>query len=230
MRSLAVAALIFALSVSLAAQRAGSFHFSGFGGHSGFGHAGRSHFPGQHFGHRGDRGGDYGWGFFDPFWVDDLSPDYAPAAANPAPSQPPVVVVQSAPSAPAADTPSAPAQPLMIELQGERYVRISGDDPSQAQIIDDAGNRKTSAQPVIVALPPPSSTILVFRDGRRQEVSAYTIADGALYASTDYATTGSWTQKIELTSLNIPETMSINSSHGIPFKLPTSSNEVIVGP
>jgi hypothetical protein len=77
---------------------------------------------------------------------------------------------------------------------------------------------------------PASPIVLVFRDGHSQEVSAYTIADGVLYAASDYATTGEWTQAIELASLNVPETVATNSSRGLRFQLPTAPNEVIVGP
>jgi hypothetical protein len=74
------------------------------------------------------------------------------------------------------------------------------------------------------------SAVLVYRDGHRQETSSYTIADGILYASADYATTGAWNQKIALSSLNVPETVATNSSRGLHFQLPAAPNEVIVGP
>ena len=74
------------------------------------------------------------------------------------------------------------------------------------------------------------SSVLVFRDGRREQVSDYTIADGILYAHSDYFTTGSWNRKIELSSLNLAETIKSNQSQGIRFQLPSAPNEVIVGP
>ena len=72
--------------------------------------------------------------------------------------------------------------------------------------------------------------MLIFRDGHRQEVSSYTIADGILYASSDYATTGVWNEKVELSALDVPETFASNSSRGVRFQLPSAPNEVIVGP
>ena len=75
-----------------------------------------------------------------------------------------------------------------------------------------------------------SPIVLVFRDGHSQEVSAYTIADGILYAASDYATTGEWTQAIQLSSLNVPETVATNSTRGVRLQLPAAPNEVIVGP
>ncbi|HEV2398353.1 MAG TPA: hypothetical protein VGS27_15530 [Candidatus Sulfotelmatobacter sp.] len=228
MRALALAALIFALSASLAAQRGGSFHFSGFGAHSNFAHAARSHFSRQHFDHRGTRGGDYGVGYFDPFWGDYFPPDYPQATEYPAASQPPVVVVQSSPTAPAAETPPTPAEPLTIELQGERYVRISGDDSSQAQMIDSPTPPKLVSHETASASP--LSAVLIFRDGHREEVTGYTIADSRLYVTSNYLATGYWIQKIELSSLDLPGTIAANNVPGHRFQLPSSPNEVIVGP
>ena len=71
---------------------------------------------------------------------------------------------------------------------------------------------------------------LVFRDGHREQVFDYTIADGVLYAHADYFTTGSWNRKIELSSLNLSETVKSNQSQGVRFQLPSAPNEVIVGP
>ena len=72
--------------------------------------------------------------------------------------------------------------------------------------------------------------ILIFRDGHREEVSEYTIADGSLYTRADYYTNGSWNRKIELSSLNLSETVRSNQSRGVRFQLPSFPNEVIVRP
>src|SRR5258706_989288 len=63
----------------------------------------------------------YPLGFSDPFYSDYLS-----TAGYPAASQPPVVIMQAPPAAPEPDHFPSPAQPLMIELQGDHYVRVSG--------------------------------------------------------------------------------------------------------
>ena len=120
----------------------------------------------------------------------------------------------------------------MIELQGDRYVQVSGDRSSLAQMIDSDSGSQSPAQLRSSAgsQAPASAAVLVFRDGHRQEVSAYTIADGVLYASADYATSGMWNETIELASLNVPETVATNSSRGLRFQLPSAPNEVIVGP
>lgn len=174
----------------------------------------------------------YPLAYSDPFYSDYLS-----SAAHPAASQPPMVILQ-APSAPlpAPDQPSAPSEPLMIELQGDHYVSVSGDATSRAQVIDPMLNaaqqpRRMSdsrAQVLPTAALPPS--VLVFRDGHREEMSDYTIADGVLYTRSDYYTTGAWNRKIALSSLNLPETVKINQARGLRFHFPSAANEVIVGP
>jgi hypothetical protein len=176
--------------------------------------------------------------FYDPFYSDALSRE-----GYPVPSQPPVIVLQSVPAAaPVPDRPSVPTQPLMIELQGDRYVRISGEEtstadikqvdpttPTQASVSRRSGTRSIiAAQSVATQQLAPA--ILVFRDGRRQEVIEYTIAEGILYTRADYYTDGYWNNKIALSSLNLPDTITANQSRGIKFQLPTAPNEVIVRP
>lgn len=179
--------------------------------------------------------------FADPLYADALYSSGYPVA-----SQPPIIFLQ----APAATANSVPErlpspQPLMIELQGNRYVRVSGEDASGVEMIDGATmidgervDRQPSSRPLeksgtttqAVApreLPP---VVLVFRDGRREEVSEYAIADGVLYASSDYYSVGSWNKKIALSSLNLPQTVSLNSSRGVRFQIPAAPNEVIVRP
>ena len=207
-------ALLFIFPATVAAQRIGSTHFRG----------GFSHSAG-HFGHHGyQRRGYYPFGLFDAFYDDYLSDEY-PAAA-----QPPLLVMQP-PSPSAAPEPRpTPTQPLMIELQGDRYVQVSGDQPSRAQMIDAVPAAQSLSHSALILRSQPESAVLVYRDGHRQEISAYTIAAGILYATADYATTGAWNQKIELSSLNVPETIATNSSRGLHFQLPSAPNEVIVGP
>jgi hypothetical protein len=129
----------------------------------------------------------------------------------------------------------------MIELQGDRYVRVSGEETSTAQIITPASRDKVANAPrrpewhygavnQTIAGQERAPAVLVFRDGRREEVSDYTIADGVLYTRADYYTTGSWNQKIALSSLNLPDTIAANHARNVNFQLPTSPNEVIVGP
>jgi hypothetical protein len=216
MRRFLLISLVLVMPASLAAQRGGFGHFSGHRAGrfaAGFGRGGYG------------RSGRYGLPFFDPFFR-DYFPDFDYSAPAP------VVLVQTQQAAAAQPEPaSPPAQSLMIELQGDRYVQVSGDQASsgQAQMIDPTPAAARSRATAKVQ-PERVPTTLVFRDGRREEVSDYTIADGVLYASADYYSTGAWNQKIPLSSLNLDETVSLNRARGVEFRLPSAPNEVIVGP
>ena len=72
--------------------------------------------------------------------------------------------------------------------------------------------------------------VLVFRDGHREEVSAYTIVDSILYAQGNYYTDGSWSRRIDVSSLNLPETIEASRSRGVHFRVPTAANEVVTRP
>ncbi len=216
--ALLAATMFAALAPSVSAQRMGtaSPHFA-----ARFNRGGRPH------------GFFYPLAYSDPFYADYLSSTGYPLA-----SQPPLIIVQSPQAwAPEPERTSPPAQPLMIELQGGRYVRVSGPEISEAELIDNvpAGSPHPELAPsapvrVVAAPPELPPAVLVFRDGHREEASEYTIADGVLYTRADYYTTGSWNRKIELSSLNLPETVKSNQSRGANFQLPSSPNEVIVRP
>ncbi len=129
----------------------------------------------------------------------------------------------------------------MIELQGGRYVRISGEDTSTAEMkqigptipVHAPISPRPGKHSITVTHSPAAQqlpTILLFRDGHREEVSDYTIADGTLFTKSNYYTDGSWNKKIALSSLNLPDTINANESRGIKFQLPTAPNEVIVRP
>jgi hypothetical protein len=163
------------------------------------------------------------------FW-DSLSPDRefrSERAATP----PTVIVMQGPPRAEPADETVPPPAPLLIELQGDRYVRLSGEGSPGAEGFNEESaatqyHASKNSGPVREILP----AVLVFRDGHREEVSDYTIADGILYARANYYTDGSWNRKVDLSSLNLPETFDANRSRGVRFQLPAAPNEVIVGP
>jgi hypothetical protein len=209
-----VPAMLLALSPFVAAQHVGPAHFSG-----------GTSFHGGHFGPRAFRRGYFPLGLYSPFYDDYLS-----NAGYPAPAQPQVIVLQAPQPASAAEPASPPSQPLMIELQGDRYVQISGDQPSHSELVDSSvPNRLIRTNP-LTSSGASSPVVLIFRDGHHAQVTAYTITGGTLYASSDFATTGSWNQKIELSTLNMPETIAANSNHPHPFRIPSSPNEVIVGP
>lgn len=183
--------------------------------------------------------------FADPLYFDSLYSDALYTTGYPLAAQPPIIVVQApVAQAPALDAksevPPTPAQPLMIELQGDRYVRVSGEEGSGAEMrtiepqpssvhhkamLVDANSRLADRRPAELA-----PVVLVFRDGHREEVSDYTIADGVLYARGDYYRDGAWNRKIELKSLNLSETIQSNDARGVHVQLPTSPNEVITRP
>lgn len=196
-------------------------------------------FSGVHGGARfaggfGSHAGRYWGGYpFGALYGDSLFSDYDLGAGY-APAPPPVVVIQqpAVTDAPAAQA-SSPAQSLLIELRGGRYIRIRDEASSDAEavgqqpVMSAPSSNVSQATQGRVAMP---STILVFRNGSQQEITGYTIADGVLYAQANYYTDGSWNKKISLSSLNVAETVSANRARGVRFQLPTASNEVIVGP
>jgi hypothetical protein len=157
-------------------------------------------------------------------------------------SQPQVIVVPaSAPAPPPA--PPAPRESLLIEWQGDHFVRttMSAKAATGEQTVPDyseksalavpaagrsAAGSKAAVQP-LRELPP---AVLVFHDGRREEVSEYTILSGTIYSKADYWTTGSWTRKIQIADLDVPATLRLNHERGVKFVLPASPNEVVVRP
>jgi len=164
-----------------------------------------------------------------PFFSDFGGDSYF---ANPVGPQPTVIVLQSA-AAPAPEPPPPAAQPLTIELQGGRYVRVSGEVSSDAEVVESplptaSKIRVSSTESGAAAADRPA--VLVFLDGHREELTGYTITAGVLYAQTNFYTDGSWNKKVEISSLNLPGTVNENHRRGIDFHLPTAPNEVVVGP
>jgi hypothetical protein len=128
-------------------------------------------------------------------------------------------------------------RPLLIELQGDRYVRFGGAPET---------DRATSAHPdyaaPAIAEPPSSSAqrehreahaaelppaVLVYRDGHREEVADYAIADGVIYVRANYWQNGYWTKHIPLAALDPDATMQANQQRGVKFMLPSAPNVVI---
>lgn len=226
MRKLILTALLTAIPSCLIAQRM-TFGGSGFGSPRPM-NGGSSRFAFAGLSSRYPIFSPAGF-FYDPFF-------YASTSGYPVSSLPPVIILQ-APGSPAADfAPPLPMQPVVIELRGDRYVRISGEGNSGSAVRDETPATShllpNSSAPAAGAtgIEEPPSAVLVFRDGHREPVSSYTIADGVLYTSGNYYTDGSWTRKIELSSLDLAESVKSNRSRGIRFQLPSFPNEVIVGP
>ena len=72
--------------------------------------------------------------------------------------------------------------------------------------------------------------MLIFRDGRREEVSSYSIFGGAIYVNSDYWNSGAWTRKIQIEDLDLLKTLKLNQERGVRFSLPTGPNEVVTRP
>jgi hypothetical protein len=208
-----ILALLFAASapVTVAQARGGNLGFGGFR-HGGFG---------------GNHGRGFGRSlvfFGDPF----LDTDYV---SQPESSRPSVVIVQ--PNIATATPVEPKAEPLLIEWQGDRYVRFSGQHESVASVpLDYSAASETSGPgkrvPSLQVEPPPA--VLVYRDGHREAVSDYVIASGNLYARGDYYRDGYWTKTVQLSALDIPATLAANSTSGVKFVLPSGPNEVVTRP
>jgi hypothetical protein len=69
--------------------------------------------------------------------------------------------------------------------------------------------------------------VLVYRDGHRQEISDYAIADAIIYIQGDYWQNGSRTKAIPLASLDGSATVLANQQRGVKFMLPSASNVVV---
>jgi hypothetical protein len=146
---------------------------------------------------------------------------------------------------------SSSIQPLMIEFQNGRYVRVNSatadsdalpltlnPNSQPAKPTRPSASRVTTSnstpQPPPITIAPPAHdlppAILIFRDGTTEEVRDYTIADGILYARGDYYNDGYWNKRISLSALNIAETLRANAGRNVKFALPSSPNEVITRP
>jgi hypothetical protein len=240
--ALAIIAAALSISPAIAQIRASGAGTAGFGisagssgvGSPGMGRGGVVGGSGRfHQGHPSERRSTL---LAYPYFYSD--PDYDSGEAS---QQPQVVVVQaSAPAPPPA--PPAPRESLLIEWQGDHFVRTtSAKDSAGAPIATDysekfagpssppvrsGSGQKNTAQPPR-DLPP---AVLVFRDGHKDEVSEYTIMSGTIYSKADYWATGSWTRKIQIADLDVPATLKLNQERGLKFVLPASSNEVVIRP
>ena len=165
----------------------------------------------------------------DPFWYSDSDsrPVYEAAA-------PEVVVVQP-PAAPAQTAASVPPEPVVIEWQGDHFVRMTLTEASSRQrgpadYSEKSAPHLSAHKPV--AQPPQElpPAVLVFRDGHKEEVSSYTIMGQTMFAKSDYWTSGEWSKKIHIADLDVPSTLKLNQERGVRFRLPTSPNEVVIRP
>jgi hypothetical protein len=166
-----------------------------------------------------------------PYFDYDYGYDYEQAP-------PPAQIVAVPASAPVTTPAAAPIEPLLIEWQGDHFVRMtlsekaaadeqSGPDYSEKSAPRASVPGRGEAVQPLRELPP---AVLVFRDGRKEEASSYTIMSGTIYSTADYWSSGSWTRKIQIADLDIPATLKLNEERGLKFVVPASPNEVVMRP
>jgi hypothetical protein len=164
-----------------------------------------------------------------PIFLGD--PFYADYPVAPLTIPPQYVMVQ--PTTHADAPPQTKSEPLMIELRGDRYVRFEGMQQSPREMNAPSYSPEVISSPALTPHPvrpelPP--TVLIFRDGHREQVPEYAIVGGTIYASGDYWQSGYWTKNIEVSALNIPSTIQANHEAGVRFMLPSAPNEVVTRP
>jgi hypothetical protein len=165
-----------------------------------------------------------------PYFRSDYGYDSEEAA------QPQVVAVPVA--APVEAPPAAPLEPLLIEWQGDHFVRMTLSQKASASgqrapdYSEKSSPRSSSPARKVGAQPPHElpPAVLVFRDGRKEEVSNYTIMNGTIYSKIDFWSSGSWARKIQIVDLDVPATLKLNHEHGLNFVLPAGPNEVVMRP
>lgn len=248
--SFALSALLTVLSPWAAAQRSG--HAAFHPGTPTFNSPTNNHAFGQSAHRSGFRRSSPYTSLPFPFLGDFFNLDDLYSAGYPVASQPPVILVQTAPAMPDSsgytaqpknDREPPPAQPLMIELQNGHYMRLSSTAANGEPLLPEPDHARPAKpdrpnsthiaalnsiiQASALDLPP---ALLVFRDGHSEEVRDYAIADGILYARGDYYADGYWTKKIAISALNLSQTLEANTARNVKFVLPTSPNEVITRP
>jgi hypothetical protein len=176
--------------------------------------------------------------FFPYFYPDyyDYS-DYDPEPARPE-ATPQIIIGQTA--QPAAVPAPPPAEPLVLELRGDQWVRITnkgqtwiGGQPSELGsegasnpfAKSTASPRRSGTSESSSQLPP---AVLVFRDGHKEEIGKYMILGATIYSGADYWSSGSWTRKIPIGELDVPATLKLNQERGTKFSLPSGPSEVII--
>jgi len=149
---------------------------------------------------------------------------------------PPQFVIVQSPSADDSPRRTRPA-PLLIEWQGDRYVRFGGTaqtvgrrtsaHPDYAEPARTKLPTKSPSKPTMSVTQKEPPAVLVYRDGHREEIPDYAIADGLIYVRGIDWQDGYWTKRIPLSTLDPPATIQANRQRGVKFLLPTAPNVVI---
>jgi hypothetical protein len=197
------------------------------GAGSGVGITSRSH-QGRANRRYGPGGYPYNYPFLDDYGY-GLGYGYDSDQAGPPPQ---AGVVPPAP-APTAGTPAPAVEPLLIEWHGDHFERMtlsqksSSEEGTGPDYSAKSERLSKDAAQTAHALPP---AVVVFRDGRKEELSAYSIISGTIYSNADYWNSGSWTKKIQIADLDVPATIKLNHDRGVDFVLPAGPNEVVLRP
>jgi hypothetical protein len=135
--------------------------------------------------------------------------------------------------------PAKPVEPLVLERQGDEWVRIGAyglpgvSAPSTRASAEGAQNPSSGTAYQNLATSPAAKlppAVLVFRDGHQEEIEKYTIIGSVIYAQADYWSTGSWRRKVAIADLDIPATLKMNRERGGRFSLPSGPDEVVFRP
>lgn len=225
--------------------RGGGFARGAMGARSGLGARARSIGPrgtgrysaGQYLGSWGDAG------LFYPDYYPDYDGGYDYGAPLEAPPSQAMGIYAAPPAHPA--PPPKPAEAMVLQLEGDHWVRITPYGPSQTagQAAEPSSppERASNAHPGTSAaargqatasasapapLPP---AVLVFRDGHQEQIGQYRIMGGTIHINTDYWTSGAWTRSVPIADLDVPATLKLNQQRGANFRLPSSPDEVMIG-
>jgi hypothetical protein len=173
---------------------------------------------------------------FEPYYYFDY--DSEPGIIEAPPPQ--IILAQTVPSV--SPVPNA-HESLVLELQGDHWVRITNHGQSQTEgqanqpdserasnppsAIPPAIPRQSQAKGPPIELPP---AVVVFRDGHKEEIGKYAIIGAIIYTNADYWSSGSWTRLIQIAELDVPATLKLNQERGANFRLPSGPNEVMIRP
>jgi len=199
-----------------------------------------SPFTRANFGRARRAGGFFPGAAFWPFFYADYEPaSEPPIIETPAPQ---TIIIQGAEAA-AAPTAQKASESLVLELDGDHWVRITNSGESQTgkasapAAAESPSNTPSAATSTTARRAEPSepdnelpAAVLVFRDGHKEQIRKYTVVGSIIYTNADYWTTGSWTRKIQVSELDVPATLRLNQEEGAKFSLPSGPNEIMVRP
>jgi hypothetical protein len=171
------------------------------------------YFNGSYGGGRGSRGG--GWAYVVPYYypADDSAYGYDYVGAGEGPdlySGPPV-------------GPNDPTLHMIVE-QPPVDPYSYGPPPGYAAAQPPAAPAPAPAPSVNNDVKPGEPTVLVFRNGKQQEVTNYAIMGDTLYVF------DGGKKKIALADLDIPATVKANDDRGMEFKVPPSQKKKATTP